>query len=297
MTGSMPTARRMWMALEPVHALMYFAPESLEEATALGYPGDNRWPAYFAWRAAPLGAAGPHQVTAQFFSFSPAMVADHVPAVWATAAPQVVLASRVRATDRTWRTILGELTDGPGIAEAAGLARTAAEACDTAGRGLAAANRDLPWPDPPHLVLAHAATILREHRGDGHIAALLAAGLDGCEALVSFAATGAAPEKTFASRQWSDDDWQAARERLTARGWIAPDGTATSAGHEGRAAVEATTDALATGPWVALGEERTRRLGELMRPIIARVLATGLLPAVSTLGIKGVRPKPASPQR
>ncbi|MFF1509147.1 hypothetical protein [Streptomyces sp. NPDC058326] len=282
--------RQMWHLLEPLHALLYYAPEAFEEAAALGYDTTERWPAYFAWRAAPLGAPGPDRVTSAFHSFSPAMVGRYVPAAWRTAGPAEVLAARLRAADRTYRTVLGDETvAGPGLAEAAALARRAAEAAVRTGPGddrpLAAANGALPWPAAPHLVLWQAATVLREHRGDGHLAALAAAGLDPVEALVSFAAIGAAPEAVFASRGWSPAEWAAARERLTARGLLHPDGTATDTGRALRAEVERHTDELATAPWTALGPDATARLAELLGGPWLAAIGSGLLPAENTLGI------------
>jgi len=134
-------------------------------------------------------------------------------------------------------------------------------------------------------VLWQAISLLREHRGDGHIAALMAAGLDPCEALVSFAAIGAAPEETFASRGWSAPDWAAARDRLAARGWIDASGTATERGRDGRDEIEWRTDRLADAPWRALGPARAQRLAELAGPILGAAFESGLLPSQSTLGI------------
>jgi hypothetical protein len=286
-------ARRLWHQFEPVHAALYFAPEAFKEAEALGIDVADRWPSYFAWRAAPLGAAGPHLVTAAFHSFSPASVARCVPAVWETAAPAAVLAARLRAVDRTLRGLLGDRAAWPETTEAADLARTAAESLEVSGRPMAAANLDLDWPEAPHLVLWQALTVLREHRGDGHISALQAAGLDGCETLVSFAAIDAAPLESFASRGWSDQEWAAALERLRERGWVDADGKATDVGRKGRDEIERTTDELAAAPWRALGEERSRRLAELLHPALEAVFVSGLLPARSTLGI-GTVPAPGS---
>jgi len=282
----------MWHHLEPVHAVFYYAPDVFAEAAALGYAVDTRWPSYFAWRAAPLGAAGPGRVSAAFYSFSPGMVAEHVPAAWAVASPEKVLAARIRAVDRMWRTLLAEQLGEPGLAEAAQLAREAALAAGTAGRPLAAGNADLPWPDEPHLMLWQAATVLREHRGDGHVATLLAAGLDPCEALVSFAAIGAAPEETFASRGWTAPEWAAARDRLASRGWVDADGNATGRGRDGRDEIEWRTDRLADAPWHALGAERAQRLAELLLPILGAAVGSGLFPEHSTLGMRTV-PAPA----
>ncbi|MFD8958985.1 hypothetical protein ACFV0W_19030, partial [Streptomyces anulatus] len=210
----------------------------------------------------------------------------HVPGIWATAAPDAVLAARLRAVDRSYRALFGERAEGPEFAEAAALARRAAEAVTpgTVG-GLGPANSGLPWPDAPHLVLWQAATVLREHRGDGHIAALAGAGLDPVESLVSFAAVGAAPSEVFASRGWGAEEWGAARRRLQERGLVAADGTATDAGRELRAKVELRTDEEAAAPWRALGEPGRERLVELLGEPWLAVLGSGLLPAENTLGI------------
>jgi hypothetical protein len=291
-TEDLGLARRMWHQLEPLHALFYYAPEVFEEAAGLGYDIATRWPSYFAWRLAPLGTVGPRLAASACYSFSPRMLAEHVPAAWTVAAPRQILAARTRAVDRMYRAILGELAGSAELAEAARLARDAALAAGTAGRILAAANADLPWPDEPHQVLWHAITLLREHRGDGHIAALLAAGLDPCEALVSFAAIGAAPEETFASRGWTAEEWSAARDGLASRGWIDSASKATERGRDGRDEVEWRTDRLADAPWRALGPERTQRLAELAGPLLGAAFQSGLLPLQSTLGIAAV-PMPA----
>jgi hypothetical protein len=284
--------RRMWHQLEPVHAVFWYAPEVAAEAAALGYDVTTRWPSYFAWRLAPLGAPGARLAASSCYSFNPDMVARHVPAAWAVAAPEKVLAARMRAVDRMYRALAGDLIGSPGLAEAAALAREAALAAGSgsAGRPLAAASADLPWPGEPHLVLWHAIAILREHRGDGHITALMTAGLDPCEALVSFAAIGAAPAGTFASRGWPAADWSAAQDRLAARGWVDADGHATAHGRDGRDEVEWHTDRLADAPWQALGPDRAQRLAELTGPLLGAAFESGLLPGQSTLGIANVSP-------
>nr|WP_245651811.1 hypothetical protein [Streptosporangium amethystogenes] len=282
-------ARQMWHQIEPVHASLYFSPEAFDEAARLGYDVESRWPSYFAWRAAPLGAAGPKLVTGTYYSFSPATVAEHVPGIWATARPEAVLQARLRAVDRTFRTLLGDKVATPELAEAAELAVRAAESVEVVHRPLAAANLDLPWPEEPHLALWQACTVLREHRGDGHLAALATAELDGCEALVSFAAIGAAPVGNFASRGWSDEEWAAARDRLATRGLVDAEGGATPAGRALRDRVERITDELAAGPWRALGTESAQRLALLNQPLLGAVFESGMLPMVSTLGIGSVR--------
>ncbi|MFD7879623.1 hypothetical protein ACFV5G_36985 [Streptomyces sp. NPDC059766] len=285
MQHSLSTVRQMWQLLEPVHATLYYAPEAFEEAAALGYATDERWPSYFAYRAAPLGPAGPRLVDALFYSFRPQMVQRYAAEAWRTAAPERVLAARSAGVDRALRRILGDRIGSPELYEAADLARRTAEAADTAGRALAAANSALPWPDEPHMVLWQAATLLREHRGDGHIAALQAHGLGPAESLVSHAAVGAAPREVFGSRQWSDEEWGAARERLAARGLVQADGRATEEGLRLRTAVEKLTDELAAAPWDVLTPGETARLAELLVPPVLDIVGTGLLPQQSTLGI------------
>ncbi len=281
--------RQMWRLLEPVHAVLYYAPEVTVRAGELGYATDTRWPSYFAWRAAPLGAADARLVTTTFHSFNPAMVREHVPAAWDVAAPDKVVAARWEAVDQALRGILGDAVDSADLAEAAGLARRLADSATAEptppARPLAAANASLSWPAEPHLVLWHAATILREFRGDGHVATLVAEGLDPVESLVSFAAVGAAPVEVFASRGWSSQQWAAAVARLVERGWVDASGTATEAGHAGRAVVEHRTDELAAGPYRTLGQAGVGRLAQLTVPITTAVVRAGLLPATSTLGI------------
>lgn len=264
MSDELGRVRQMWHLLEPLHAVLYYAPEAFEEAAALGYAVDERWPSYFAWRAAPLGeeGAGVGRVAETFYSFSPAMVDEYVPAVWSVASPDAVLAARGRAVDRAYRTILGEAATAPDTAEAAALVRRVAEAADTTGRPLAAANAALPWPDAPHLVLWHAATVLREHRGDGHLAALADAELDPVEALVSFAAIGAARPEVFAKpaleRRGLDARPRTAAEARPGGGRRHGDGGGQGAARRGRAAHgrgggRAVADAAGRGAGAARG--------------------------------------------
>ncbi|WCD97401.1 hypothetical protein PGH47_17665 [Streptomyces sp. HUAS 31] len=277
--------RQLWHLLEPLHAVLYYAPEAFEEAAELGYATEERWPSYFPYRAAPLGAAGAESVASAFYSFSPRMVAEHIEPAWKIASPEAVLRARVRGVDRAYRAIFGDRVDSPELVELAALVRRAAEAANTAGRPLAAANAALDWPEAPHLQLWHAATILREHRGDGHIAALMVAGLDPVEALVSFAAIGAASVERFESRGWSAEEWESARDRLAARGLVDADGAATDAGRELRRTVEEHTDQLAASPWQSLTAAEIDRLVELLGEFWVAVLSSGLLPSETTLGI------------
>lgn len=266
-----PTPRRMWRLFETYHCVTYFTPQSRAATDALGCKGG--WMGYFAARSAPLGAASPELVTAVFYNFHPSRVARALPDAWGIAQPERFLAARLGGVDAALQDMLGSQTlAGDELAEAAELAVEAAAAAPTGGRPLGAVNAALPVPDRPHLALWHAATVLRESRGDGHVAALVAGGLDPCETLVLFAADhGVTGEQMRTWRGWSEDEWAAAVGRLTGRGLLDGGGRLTDTGRLLRVSVEERTDAAAEAPWQALGEGRTDRLAELLWPIAVRL--------------------------
>jgi hypothetical protein len=260
-------ARKAHRTLEPLHVINYFAPEPTEAVVALGVKGGRR--AYFAMRSAPLGRVPVEVVVATFYNFSPVIVAKAIPSVWEITSPEAVTEARYAGVDAAYRRVLGEdVVNSAEMAEAAALAREATTVCSAVGRPLFAAHASLPWPEPAHLQLFHAQTLLREHRGDGHIAALVLAGLDGVEALVDYVPLkqGLPVEFLRATRAWTDAGWAAASERLRGRGLIAEDGSLTPTGAAQRQAIEAQTDLAAAAPYLHLGEERTNRLRELARP-------------------------------
>lgn len=278
-------ARRLYSVVEPLHALVYFAPEARAAYDAAGLRGG--WMGYFASRSAALGCPSPDVVTALFFNFHRAMVARALPDAWERATPGAVLAARLTGVDAALRRVLGDAVDSPEVAAAAELALAAADGAGVEGRALFAAHAALPVPDAPHLRLWHATTLLREHRGDGHVAALLSAGLDGVEANVLQVATMRTTREMLQPfRGWSDEEWDAAADRLAQRGWTDQAGAATHHGRAERAAVEATTDELAIGPVQRLGPERTEQLVDLLAPLARRVLDTGGIPAQNPMGFR-----------
>lgn len=263
-----------------MHSTVYFSPDATREFAGVGI--EDRRAAYFAGRAAAMGAVGPGAVAATFYNFKYELVARHLPAVWEIASPQVVLAARTRAADTTLRRLLGdEAVASDEMAEAARLALRAAEACTRHARPLYAAHADLPVPDEPHLAYWHAATLLREHRGDGHLTALLEADLDPLEALVSHTATGKGmtPKWILAMRGWTQEEWDVAVARLTGRGLLATDGELTPAGVELRKDIEDRTDRLDAAPYAHLGAAGVERLTELATGFIATALGAGAFPA------------------
>lgn len=273
-------ARRCHNTLNSLHSTHYFSPDTGRELAALGVTDPRA--VNFAVRAAALGAAGAGAVTAAFYNYKYELVARHVPAVWATVTPEQALAARSRAVDATLRRLLGEpVLASAEMAEAAELALRAAEGCSRGGRPLYSAHADLPVPDAPHLAFWHAATLLREYRGDGHLAALMAADLDGLEALVTHTATGRgmAPKWVLSTRGWTQEEWDAARERLRGRGLIDEAGELTERGAELRDEIERETDRLDTAPYAHLGEEGVARLTELATPFARAALGAGAYPA------------------
>ena len=258
------TARKAWRTLEPYHGMIYFVPEAAEHYAQLGIVGRQ---GYFASRAAPMGAVSAEVVVATFFNFNPEIVRAAIPSAWHTADPAAIIDARFAAADRAIRRVLGDAVTSDGMVEAAALARAAATAACCDGRPLAAAHAALTWPDAPHLVLWHATSVLREHRGDGHVAALMLSGVSGVEALVLHAATGDVPLAILQStRAWPDEAWRGAVESLGSRGWVHEDGTFTEEGRAMRIEMEAATDRAAAGPWQAIGADGVDRLRELARP-------------------------------
>nr|WP_202886072.1 hypothetical protein [Kribbella sandramycini] len=271
----------MWKTLEPFHAITYFAPETRQATDALGLKGG--WMSYFGCRAAPLGAAPAELVAAIFYNFHPAMVARSLPDAWGFASPTALLDARLAAVDTAVRRLFGSAPFG----RAAELARRAAEAAPVAGRPLAAANAALEWPSEPHLVLWQATTILRESRGDGHVAALVNAGLSPCQALVTISAAGGPSKQVFqVSRRWTDDEWAAASDDLRSRGLLDDAGELTDAGRTLRQQVEDTTDVLADQGWRALGDELTTELADVVRPLSSVVMSGGLIPPDNPMALR-----------
>jgi hypothetical protein len=274
------TARAAWRRFEPVHAVTYFAPEprlAYERAGLRGF-----WRGYFAGRAAPLGPVGAGPVVATFFGFAPDMVRRALPDVWSRATPARTLEARLEGAHEALGGLLAGI-EPERIARAAALARRAAESVTVTGRPLGAANLDLDWPEEPLLELWHAVTVLREHRGDGHVAALTVAGVDGCESLVWRCARFGGREALRPNRGWSDDEWAAAAERLAARGFVDDEGVATPAGLAAHEEVEEQTDRLAAGPWRALGPARAAELIELLEPLAAA--AATVMPEANPIGL------------
>jgi hypothetical protein len=285
----------MWTLFEPVHAVIYFAPEAraaFEDAGLRGF-----WRGYFAGRAAPLGPAGAAVVTASFFNFAPAFVARAVPAIWDLITPEDALQTRLAGAETALRGLLAGREAETVVA--ADLLWQAIGELDFAGRVLAAANAALPVPDGASSGgassggassggsdfgrLWQAATLLREHRGDGHFAALAAADIDGCEAVALRCLMDLRREDIQPVRGWTDEQWDSALARLADRGWVSADGQLTNVGQAAHDAVENATDWAAARPWARLDPQTTAGIAEALLPL-ARAWAA-IQPYPSPIGV------------
>lgn len=275
------TARRLHDRIEPVHAITYFAPEARSALDALGYRGF--WAGYFAARSAPLGPVPAEVVTAAFYNFAPERVAKAVPGVWDVAPPSEALAARresaVAALQRSG------VEDG----EAAVVADLVAKAVDEVtpdGRVLYGANRSLPWPTEPLARLWHASTLLREHRGDGHVAVLTADGVSGRECNLLHAAAGRVPkEMIMRARDYDDEQWDRHMGALQQRGVLDADGELTDEGRNLKQHIEDRTDTIALGALDALDDGEVESLFQAVTPIARKVVAAGDVPAGTPMGL------------
>lgn len=277
-------ARRLFDRFEPIHAVTYFAPEAQTGLTELGFTGF--WRGYFAARSAPLGPVPAEVVTAIFYNFSAERVHRMLPAVWEVATPVQVLAVRQDTAVAALRRC-GLSDDSAGVVAAADLAGRAARSAPLDGRPLFAANLSLPWPSSALAALWHAATLLREHRGDGHVAALVTEGIGGREANVLHVASGAVPAEFIKrSRDYTDEEWDACVESLSARGLLTATGNLTDSGRALKARVEDRTDTLALSALAALDDGAVEKLFAALTPLTRTVVAGGDIPPATPMGLR-----------
>jgi DNA-binding MarR family transcriptional regulator len=276
-------ARRFFDRFEPVHAVTYFAPEARAALDGLGYRGF--WMGYFAARSAPLGMVPREVVAAIFYNFAPERVAKALPAAWEVAGPDAALRARQESAVAALRRYGIEADEN--VAVAGELAGRAAREAPLDGRPLFAANLALPWPDEPLAALWHAATLLREQRGDAHVAVLAAAGVTGRESNVLHAAAGRIPRDYIArTRDYDDAAWRHHERRLAERGLLEDDGSLTAAGRELKERIESDTDALALSALDALSDDEVETLFQALTPITRAVIAGGDVPDVTPMGLR-----------
>jgi hypothetical protein len=266
-----PVARRLFELTEPISLVNFFSTEPNDAMAALGF--GNYWDGYFAGRSAPLGRVPAEVVHAAFYNFADGEVARHIPKVWETTTPAAAHAARERGCVAGLRRILGELVETPGLTGAADLLATASLAAPIEGRVMYAGLRALPMPGEPVARLWHAANMLREHRGDGHIAALVSEAIGGTEAHVLAAlANGIHPAESFGRiHHLPKARLAAVMARLRDRGLVDASGRFTDAGRETKDRVETLTDALAEAPYRVLTSPELERLVDLLGPISRRL--------------------------
>jgi hypothetical protein len=282
---ALAAGHRTWSRLDAFHVIGFFASETRERYKALGLR--PRY-AYFVSRVAPMGPVPAQVCAAVFYVFHPGLVSQAMDGAWDVVSPEKVLAERYAGTREALDRVLADVAAEPGhaerVEEAAALARRACEGLSMNGRALAAGYASLPWPDDPLMALWHAAGIIREHRGDGHIAALVTAPLDPVEAILTAGLDTGTTAFMRETRGWDDAEWASAARRLAARGLLrdvegSDVGELTDAGVALRRSLELQTDLAASSAWTHLGVADTQRLGELMRPLTRAVVTSGVLPA------------------
>lgn len=268
------TARRMFGLVEPIGLIPYTTDEPAEALLALGLR--NYWDTYFAGRAAPLGRAPAEVVHAIFYNFAPGEAARHIPRVWDLITPDAALAARQRGCVIALRRILGDLAEAPGLARTADLLTKAATSPPVTGRPLYAGLRALPLPEEPIARLWHAANLLREHRGDGHVAALVANRIGGTEAHVLLALSEGMPAEKFGRLSHLPHAQLAAViDGMRARGLIGADGWLSADGRAAKQRIEALTDDLAAPPYDGLDPSELDQLITGLEPLAAALAAAG----------------------
>ncbi len=273
MPGS--TARRLFKLVEPVAVVTYMAHEPTEAVMALDL--GNVWDAYFAGRAAPLGRDVPPEVVhAIFYNFAPGEVARHIPRVWDRVTPEAANAAREQGSVAALRRILGDLADAPTVGRAGDLLLRAGTSAPTEGRALYAAVRTLPIPTEPLARLWHGANLLREHRGDGHVAALVTMGIGGTEAHVLHALSEEMPAEQFGRvSHLPRAQLVAVVDGMRVRGLVGADGWLTADGLQVKARVEALTDELAAPAYDILDADELERRVDDLTPLAAVLDAAG----------------------
>lgn len=266
------TARRMFELVEPIGVIPYAADEPNEAMFALGFT--DYWDTYFAGRAAPLGIVPAEVVDALFYNFAPGEVARHIPKVWDTTTPEAAIAARQTGCVRALRRILGGRVDTPEFSRAADLLTKAATSAAVDGRPMYAALRAFPIPDEVVARCFHAASMLREHRGDGHIAALMSEGIGGVESHVVFSLAMDLPAARFGRiHDLPAEKLDGVIGGMRGRGLIGNDGWLTEAGRTVNRRVEGLTDDLAAEPYECLTPAELAELIAALEPLAPVLVA------------------------
>jgi hypothetical protein len=267
----MQPARSLGGALEPVTGQVYFSPECHAAYEALGFgpsPGSfagvagPEMSSYFCSRGSVMGQVPGEVIASAFGVFNPAVVVPAVAQGWAiTDAASICEARTEGATGQLIR-LLGESPEG--LVAARDLLRRAVDPLRPEGKPLFAGQRSLPLPDHPLGEVWRLGDMLREYRGDAHVAAWTSAGFDATEIGLLTEPYWGLPMRTYVrTRSWSDADLDAAYERLEARGLV-DDGQLTDKGRAEREAVEVATDVQCQPIVDALGDDLSSLVAVLL---------------------------------
>ena len=275
-------ARRLRNLVEPLAAGVYFAPEAQQRYEALGL---NYFEGYFCSRGACLGNAPWSVICAAFGAFKPAVVEQAVTGGWSKTDAEALLEARRDGATEQLNRLLGE--PGPEVMQATDILFSLTEGVDPSGRMLYAGLSVLPVPDTPMGRLWRAADLVREHRGDGHIAAWVSR-TDSCEiTLLTELTWGLQPGAYVFTRGWDQDDVDAARARLQERGLLDGEGQLTESGRAFRAEIEHSTDLAEREILDRLGD-RAGELFSLIRPLAKTIVENGGYP-VDFSQLRGTR--------
>jgi hypothetical protein len=271
-------ARALWTLFEPIHAVTYFSDQSRDALAAIGLP--RYWDGYFAGRSAPVGALAGAPVIAMFSGFAPFLVDRALPAVWSLVTPAQAIEARYAGAAATLRALVPDER----IVESAADALTPVVAnLDTIGRPLAAGFAALPLEDDAYRRLWQVAGTLREHRGDGHVIALVSLGIAGLTTLVLRAGVDLDATSMKKARGWTDEEWESEAVRLVHRGLLGPDHRITPAGSDLLRRAEELTNRLATGPWENLDDAALLEVARRLAPVAHAV--TALMPQPNPIGM------------
>jgi hypothetical protein len=242
-------ARALRDAIEPIAMICFWGKPAYDEYAARGLD----FLIGYAWsRGSVLGEPEGTVVAAAFGVFEPGLIVDLFNAGRAACSLADIRAAKESGSIAALREVLGT---PDGLADAVTVLRRGAAAADPTGRPLHAGLTALPWPEDEIGQLWHACTILREHRGDGHLAACVAAGLTGLEAnILTELRVGWDPLAYTATRGWSPEAMEAATQALVGRSLVAG-GALTDEGNRLRDGIEQTTDRLMQPVVDAIGDE------------------------------------------
>jgi hypothetical protein len=228
-----------------------------------------------------MGAVPDEVIIATFYNFSPVAVTSSMPGVWAAASPESLQAARFRVVRRALDRVGATLSTAE-IAEARSLIDPVVAGLGYGGKPLAAGNAAVALPDDPLVALWQQLTVVREWRGDAHIALLVTNELGPCQCLVLQVSTGRFPIRLAqATRRWTETEWAAAVDSFRGRGWLADDGSVTPAGEQERERLEAETDRLCSPIWEPIGDAGASRFAELILPIHEVMNAAGTYGALA----------------